>query len=104
MGFACLCVVIIEVMFSEQPFYIVVTDEQNKVCTYVCVVFEKSINSVALVLVCGCTNVELIKHCMHSNYSRTKLLQLKDFIKICSFYCRQCMWSPSLYYIHTLFF
>ena len=35
MGFACLCVVIIEVMFSEQPFYIVVTDEQNKVCTYV---------------------------------------------------------------------
>ena len=35
MGFACLCVVIIEVMFSEQPFYIVVTDEQNKVYTYV---------------------------------------------------------------------
>ena len=45
MGFACLCVVIIEVMFSEQPFYIVVTDEQNKVCTYIPVVFEKSINS-----------------------------------------------------------
>ena len=45
MGFACLCVVKIEVMFSEQPFYIVVTDEQNKVCTYVCVVFQKSINS-----------------------------------------------------------
>ena len=34
MGFACLCLVIIEVMFSEQlfTFYIVVTDEQNKVC------------------------------------------------------------------------
>ena len=45
MGCACLCVVIIEVLFSEQPFYIVVTDGQNKVCTYVCVVFEKSINS-----------------------------------------------------------
>ena len=45
MGFACLCVVIIEVMFSEQPFYIVVTDEQNKVHTYVRVVFEKFINS-----------------------------------------------------------
>ena len=45
MGFACLCVVIIEVMFSEQTFYIVVTDEQNKVCTYTCGVFEKSINS-----------------------------------------------------------
>ena len=45
MGFACLCVVIIEVMFSEQPLYIVMTDEENKVCKYVCVVFEKSINS-----------------------------------------------------------
>ena len=45
MGFASLCVVIIKVMFSEQPFYIVVTDEENKVCTYVCVVFEKFINS-----------------------------------------------------------
>ena len=45
MGFACLCVVVIEVMFSEQPFYIVVTDEQNKVCTCVRVEFEKSINS-----------------------------------------------------------
>ena len=44
MGFACLCVVIIEVMFSEQPVYIVVTDEQDMVCTYVRVVFEKSIN------------------------------------------------------------
>ena len=44
-SFACLCAVIIEVTFSEQPFYIVVTDEQNKLCTYVCVVFEKSINS-----------------------------------------------------------
>ena len=40
MGFACLCVVIIEVMFSEQPFYIVVTDGQNKVCTYICVVLR----------------------------------------------------------------
>ena len=29
-GFASLCVVIIKVMFSEQPFYIVVTDEQNR--------------------------------------------------------------------------
>ena len=45
MGFACLCVVIIEVMFSEQPVYIVVTDEQDKVCTYVRVAFEKSVNS-----------------------------------------------------------
>ena len=44
-GFKCMCVEIIEVMFSEQPFYIVVTDEQNKVCTHVCVVFEESINS-----------------------------------------------------------
>ena len=42
MGFACLCVVIIEVMFSEQPVYIVVTEDM--VCTYVRVVFEKSIN------------------------------------------------------------
>ena len=39
MGYACLCVVLIEVMFSEQPFYIVVTDEQSKVYTFVCVVF-----------------------------------------------------------------
>ena len=45
MGFACLCVVVIEFMFSEQPLCIVVTDEQNKVCKYVRVVFEKSINS-----------------------------------------------------------
>ena len=45
MGFTCLCVVIIELMFSEQPFYIVLTDEQNKVCTYGCIVFEESINS-----------------------------------------------------------
>ena len=45
MGFACLCVMIIEVTFSEQPFYIVVTDEQNKVCAYIRVVFDKSINS-----------------------------------------------------------
>ena len=49
----------------EQPFYIVVTDGQSKECTYVRVVFEKSINSVALVLVCGCTNVELIKYVLH---------------------------------------
>ena len=45
MGFACLCVVIIEIMFSEQPLYIAVTDGQNKASTYICVVFEKSINS-----------------------------------------------------------
>ena len=53
--------VIIEVMYSEQPFYIVVTDEQNKVCTYVCVVFEKSINSCTdPTFLCGCANVELM--------------------------------------------
>ena len=33
MGLACLCVVVIEVMFSEQPFHIGVTGEQNIVCT-----------------------------------------------------------------------
>ena len=58
MGFTCLCVVIIEVMFAEQPYYIVVTDEQNKVRTYVHVVFENSINPfVALILVCGSLDV-----------------------------------------------
>ena len=35
-----------EFMFvMQQPFYMVVTDEQNKVCTYIQVVSEKSINS-----------------------------------------------------------
>ena len=33
MGCACLCVVVTEVMFSEQPFHIGVTNEQNMVCT-----------------------------------------------------------------------
>ena len=58
-----------EFMFvMQQPFYIVVTDEQNKVCKYICVVFEKSINSIALVLVCGCMNVELIKYVLHREW------------------------------------
>ena len=42
---------------------------------------------------------------MRSNYSQTKLSRLEDFIKICGFYFRGCMWSPCLYkhtYIHHI--
>ena len=65
MGFSCLCVVIIEVMFSEQPFYLVVTDEQNKVCTQVHVVFEKSINSLLHYSLFVNVQTELIKYFLH---------------------------------------
>ena len=40
---------------------------------------------------------------MCSNYLRTKLSWLEDFIKIHGFYFRRCRSSPSLYYIYTLY-
>ena len=40
---------------------------------------------------------------MRSNYSQTKLSRFEDFIYKFAFYFRGCMWSPILYYMHTLY-
>ena len=66
MSFPCMCVVIIEVMFAEQPFYIIVTDEQNKVCTYVRVVLEKSSHKALEYLICICRCMCGMLHSRHT--------------------------------------